>query len=78
MDLIGRVRPGPGQVPPQRRHGLLEYLRLIPHCPHLLAAPPGRLATGRPDVTLLFTIGSDTDGELLLTWLAMGYHDIYQ
>ncbi|MHB1875914.1 MAG: hypothetical protein ACYCPF_13795 [Streptosporangiaceae bacterium] len=26
----------------------------------------------------LFTIGTDTDGEPLLTWLAIGNHDIYQ
>jgi hypothetical protein len=26
----------------------------------------------------LFTIGSDADGEPLETWLAVGYHDIYE
>jgi hypothetical protein len=31
-----------------------------------------------PDGRALFTIGPDTDGEPLLTWLAVGYHDIYQ
>jgi hypothetical protein len=31
-----------------------------------------------PDGRALFTIGQDTDGEPLLTWLAVGYHDIYQ
>jgi hypothetical protein len=31
-----------------------------------------------PDGSALFTIGPDTDGEPLLTWLAVGYHDIYQ
>lgn len=30
-----------------------------------------------PDGRALFTIGSDTDGEPVLTWLAIGYHDIY-
>jgi hypothetical protein len=30
-----------------------------------------------PDGRALFTIGPDTDGEPL-TWLAIGYHDIYQ
>jgi len=29
-------------------------------------------------VRSLFTIGPDSDGEPLLTWLAIGYHDIYQ
>jgi hypothetical protein len=31
-----------------------------------------------PDGRALFTIGPDSDGEPLLTWLAIGYHDIYQ
>ena len=31
-----------------------------------------------PDGRALFTIGADTDGESLLTWPAIGYHDIYQ
>ena len=31
-----------------------------------------------PDGRALFTIGPDTDGEPLLTWLAVSYHDIYQ
>ena len=31
-----------------------------------------------PDGRALFTIGPDTNGEPLLTWLAVGYHDIYQ
>ena len=31
-----------------------------------------------PDGRALFTIGPDTGGEPLLTWLAVGYHDIYQ
>jgi hypothetical protein len=31
-----------------------------------------------PDGRALFTIGPDADGEPLLTWLAIGYHDIYQ
>lgn len=31
-----------------------------------------------PDGRALFTIGPDSDGEPLLTWLAVGYHDIYQ
>ena len=31
-----------------------------------------------PDGRALFTIAPDTDGEPLLTWLAIGYHDIYQ
>jgi hypothetical protein len=31
-----------------------------------------------PDGRALFTIGPDTDGQPLLTWLAIGYHDIYQ
>lgn len=30
------------------------------------------------DGRALFTIGPDTDGEPILTWLAIGYHDIYQ
>jgi len=30
-----------------------------------------------PDGRALFTIGPDSDGEPL-TWLAIGYHDIYQ
>lgn len=34
-----------------------------------LAGPEGRA---------LFTIGPDSDGQPLLTWLAIGYHDIYQ
>jgi hypothetical protein len=29
-----------------------------------------------PDGRALFTIGPDTAGEPLLTWLAIGYHDI--
>jgi hypothetical protein len=31
-----------------------------------------------PDGRALFTIGPDTDGEPLLAWLAIGYHNIYQ
>lgn len=31
-----------------------------------------------PDGRALFLIGPDTDGEPVLTWLAVGYHDIYQ
>jgi hypothetical protein len=31
-----------------------------------------------PDGRVLFTIGPDADGEPVLTWLAIGYHDIYQ
>ncbi len=31
-----------------------------------------------PDGRALVTIGSDADGEPLLTWLAIGCHDIYQ
>jgi hypothetical protein len=31
-----------------------------------------------PDGRALFTIGLDAAGEPLLTWLAIGYHDIYQ
>ena len=31
----------------------------------------------RPDGRALFIIGLDADGEPLLTWLAVGYHDIY-
>ena len=31
-----------------------------------------------PDGRALFTIGPDADGEPILTWLAVGYHDIYQ
>jgi len=31
-----------------------------------------------PDGRALFAIGPDTDGEPLLTWLAVGYHDIYE
>lgn len=31
----------------------------------------------RPDGRALFSIGPDSDGEPLLTWLAVGYHDIY-
>jgi hypothetical protein len=30
-----------------------------------------------PDGRALSVIGPDTDGEPLLTWLAVGYHDIY-
>jgi hypothetical protein len=30
------------------------------------------------DGRALSTIGPDADGEPLLTWLAIGYHDIYQ
>jgi hypothetical protein len=30
-----------------------------------------------PDGRALFTIGQDSDGEPILTWLAIGYHDIY-
>jgi hypothetical protein len=30
-----------------------------------------------PDGRALFTIGPDSDGEPVLTWLAIGYHDIY-
>jgi hypothetical protein len=31
-----------------------------------------------PDGRALFTIGPDRDGEPLLTWLAVGSHDVYQ
>lgn len=31
-----------------------------------------------PDGRALFAIGTDTDGEPLLSWLAIGYHGIYQ
>ena len=31
-----------------------------------------------PDGRALFTIGPDFDGEPLLTWLAIGDHDIYR
>jgi hypothetical protein len=31
-----------------------------------------------PDGRALFTISPDRNGEPLLTWLAIGYHDIYQ
>jgi hypothetical protein len=31
-----------------------------------------------PDGRVLSTIGPDSDGEPLLTWLAIGYRDIYQ
>jgi len=31
-----------------------------------------------PDGRALLIIGPDSDGEPLLTWLAVGYHDIYQ
>jgi hypothetical protein len=31
-----------------------------------------------PDGRALFSIAPDTDGEPLLTWLAIGDHDIYQ
>lgn len=31
-----------------------------------------------PDGRALFTIGPGTDGDPVLTWLAIGYHDIYQ
>lgn len=31
-----------------------------------------------PDGRALFTIGRDSDGEPLLTWLAIGYHGIYE
>jgi hypothetical protein len=31
-----------------------------------------------PDGRALFAIGLAADGEPLLTWLAIGYHDIYQ
>jgi hypothetical protein len=31
-----------------------------------------------PDGRALFTIGPDSDGEPLPTWLAIGYHNIYQ
>ena len=31
-----------------------------------------------PDGRALFAIGPGSDGEPLLTWLAIGYHDIYQ
>jgi hypothetical protein len=30
-----------------------------------------------PDGRALFTISQDSDGEPVLTWLAVGYHDIY-
>ena len=32
----------------------------------------------RPDGQALFVIGPDSDGEPVLTWLAIGYHDVYQ
>jgi len=31
-----------------------------------------------PDGRALFTIGPDADGEPIPSWLAVGYHDIYQ
>jgi hypothetical protein len=31
-----------------------------------------------PDGRALLTIGPDPDGDPLVTWLAVGYHDIYQ
>ena len=31
-----------------------------------------------PDGRALFTIGPDADGEPILTWLAVGNHDIYE
>lgn len=31
-----------------------------------------------PDGRALFIIGPDSDSEPVLTWLAVGYHDIYQ
>ncbi len=31
-----------------------------------------------PDGRALFTIGPDTDGEPILSWLAIGYHDTCQ
>jgi hypothetical protein len=31
-----------------------------------------------PDGRALLAIGPDSDGEPLLTWLAVGYHDSYQ
>jgi hypothetical protein len=31
-----------------------------------------------PDGRAPFTVGPDTDGEPILTWLAIGYHDIYE
>ena len=31
-----------------------------------------------PDGRALFGISPDSDGQPLLTWLAIGYHDIYQ
>lgn len=31
-----------------------------------------------PDGRALFSISPDSDGEPVLTWLAVGYHDIYQ
>lgn len=31
-----------------------------------------------PDGRALFSIGPDKDGEPVLTWLAVGYHDIYE
>jgi hypothetical protein len=31
----------------------------------------------RPDGRALFTIAPDTDGQPILTWLAIGDHDIY-
>ena len=34
-------------------------------------------SSSRPDGRALFIIGSDADGEPMLTWLAIGYHDIY-
>ena len=56
-----------GEAPWPKRlriHKIGEVVRL----------PGASQADGRA----LFTIGPDTDGEPLLTWLAVGYHDIYQ
>jgi hypothetical protein len=43
---------------------------------HLIPALAAGSFSG-PDGRALFTIGPDSDGEPLLTWLAIGYHDIY-
>jgi hypothetical protein len=35
-------------------------------------------SSASPDGRALFIIGPDSDGEPILTWLAVGYHDIYR
>jgi hypothetical protein len=35
-------------------------------------------ASGGHESPALFTISPDADGEPVLTWLAIGYHDVYQ